>query len=125
MQGTKTRDYFEVGTLGNSSIPGLVFSLNYLLDTGVANIQAYRQPLIDKLQHKLPALGYQPMTPENLTSPIVTFAFKDAYTKLSPKLQAAGINIQVYHNRFRVSPSVYNTMKDIDLLIDVLSRINF
>jgi selenocysteine lyase/cysteine desulfurase len=61
------------------------------------------------------------MTPENSTSPIVSFAFKDAAAKLQPKLDAAGINIQVYQNRFRISPSIYNTVGDIDQLIKVLS----
>jgi selenocysteine lyase/cysteine desulfurase len=121
VQGTQTRNYFEVGTLNNSAVPGLIFSLNYLLNTGVQAIQQYRQPMIDKLQQRLPALGYERMTPENSTSPIVSFASKDAYTKLHAKLVDAGINIQVYHNRFRISPSVYNTMDDIDHLINLLS----
>ncbi len=121
VQGDKTRNYFEVGTLGNAAIPALNSSLTYLLKTGVDNIQRYRQPLIDKLQQELPKLGYRPMTPENSTSPIVSFAFKDAAAKLQPKLDAAGINIQVYQNRFRISPSIYNTVGDIDQLIKVLS----
>ncbi|MGZ3750740.1 MAG: aminotransferase class V-fold PLP-dependent enzyme, partial [Mucilaginibacter sp.] len=43
VQGDKTRNYFEVGTLNNSAVPGLKFSLNYLLTTGVDAIQKYRQ----------------------------------------------------------------------------------
>jgi selenocysteine lyase/cysteine desulfurase len=119
--GTHARNYFEVGTLGNAAVPALHFSLNYLLKTGVDRIQAYRKPMIDRLQASLPALGYVPMTPEKSTSPIVTFAFREAEKILPAKLAAAGINIQVYENRFRISPSVYNTMDDIDLLINVLS----
>ncbi|MGZ4001429.1 MAG: hypothetical protein ACXVIY_12395 [Mucilaginibacter sp.] len=91
------------------------------MTTGVEAIQKYRQPMIDKLQQRLPSLGYGRMTPERSTSPIVAFASKDAYTKLHQKLVDAGINIQVYHNRFRISPSIYNTMDEIDHLINVLS----
>jgi selenocysteine lyase/cysteine desulfurase len=49
----------------------------------------------------------------------VAYAFKDARV-LSPRLKEAKINIQVYANRFRISPSVYNTFADIDLLTGVL-----
>jgi selenocysteine lyase/cysteine desulfurase len=121
VQGDKTRNYFEVGTLGNAAVPALIYSLNYLLQTGVDNIQKYRQPLLDKLQQELPKLGYQPMTPTESTSPIVSFALQGAEKKLHQKLAAAGINIQLYENRFRVSPSVYNAMGDIEHLVRVLS----
>ncbi|MEJ0057506.1 MAG: hypothetical protein WDN75_18795 [Bacteroidota bacterium] len=61
------------------------------------------------------------MTPPDSTSPIVSFAFRDAAIKLKPKLDAAGVTITVYENRFRISPSVYNDMADIDRLIAALS----
>jgi selenocysteine lyase/cysteine desulfurase len=51
----------------------------------------------------------------------VSFAFKEAAIKLKPKLDAAGVTITVYENRFRISPSVYNDMNDIDRLIAALS----
>jgi len=119
--GTTTRAHFEVGTLGNAAVPALKFSLNYLLNTGVKSIQQYRQPLIDRLQKQLTGRGYLPMTPQGSSSPIVSFAMENAGKKLKGKLDAAGINIQLYQNRFRISPSVYNTMDDIDYLIATLS----
>jgi selenocysteine lyase/cysteine desulfurase len=119
--GATTRAHFEVGTLGNAAVPAIKFSLNYLLNTGVKNIQQYRQPMIDRLQTLLPRHGYLPMTPQGSTSPIVSFALENAGKKLKAKLDAAGINIQLYQNRFRISPSVYNTMDDIDYLIATLS----
>jgi selenocysteine lyase/cysteine desulfurase len=121
VQGDKTRNHFEVGTLGNAAIPALIYSLNYLNNTGVDKIQTYRQPLIDKLQQKLTSLGYQPMTAPESTSPIVSFALEGAEKKLHKKLAGAGIDIQLYENRFRISPSVYNSMSDIDSLVETLS----
>lgn len=59
--------------------------------------------------------------PANSTSPIVSFAFKDAARIIKPRLDAANINISVYENMFRVSPSVYNDVGDINKLIEVLS----
>jgi len=119
-QGDKTRHHVEVGTLGNAAVPALNFSLHYLLNTGVDKIQQYRQPMVDKLQRDLPKLGYQPMTPRGSTSPIVSFAMQGAEKKLAKKLANAGINIQLYENRFRISPSVYNDMADIERLVNVL-----
>jgi selenocysteine lyase/cysteine desulfurase len=119
-QGNKTRHVFEVGTLANAAVPALNYSLNYLLNTGVDAIQQYRQPMLARLQQALPGLGYLPMTPEGSTAPIVSFALQGAEQKLGKRLADAGINIQLYQNRLRISPSVYNTMDDIEHLIEVL-----
>jgi selenocysteine lyase/cysteine desulfurase len=113
--------YFEVGTFAGAAIAALRDSLKFLLETGVANIQAYRQPLITKLQSELPSHGFTPLTPQDSTSPIVSFAFKGAATVLKPKLEVAKVNISVYPNRIRISPSVYNDMADIDRLIEAVS----
>ena len=113
--------YFQVGTYASGAIAALRDSLSYLLETGVTRIQDHRQPLLRKLQTELPKLGYTPMTPMDSTSPIVTFAFKDADRILKPSLDAANINISLYQNRFRISPSVYNDMADITKLIETLS----
>jgi selenocysteine lyase/cysteine desulfurase len=114
--------YFQVGTLGNGTIAALRESLRYLNETGVDNIQRYRQPLLDKLQEQLPRFGFVPMTPVGSTSPIVSFGYKDAASRLKSKLDAADINISLYANRIRISPSVYNTMADVEKLIDVVSK---
>ena len=49
------------------------------------------------------------------------FSMEGAEKKLHKKMSDVRIDIQLYENRFRISPSVYNSMSDIDLLIDVLS----
>lgn len=113
--------YFEVGTFANAAIAAVRHSLNYLLTTEVLKIQQYRKPMMDVLQQKLPALGFMSLTPLDSPSPIVSFAFKDAFVKLKPKIDAAGINIQLYKNRVRISPSVYNDLDDIKRLIKALS----
>ena len=116
-----TGGHFEVGTLGNEAVAALRYSLGLLVEIGVDKIQQFRQPLIDRLQSALPELGYAQMTPGNSKSPIVSFAFKDAAKVLKPRLDAAGINIQLYENRLRISPSFYNDMDDVEKLIKVLS----
>jgi selenocysteine lyase/cysteine desulfurase len=112
---------FEVGTLANGVPSALCVSLRHLLDLGVDRIQAHRQPLIQRLQAELPKRGFTPMTPVESTSPIVSFAYRDALQKLRPRITAANINIQLYENRLRISPSHYNDMADVERLIEVLS----
>jgi selenocysteine lyase/cysteine desulfurase len=114
--------HFEVGTFANEGIAALRYSLEYLNRVGVAKIQQYRQPMIDALQKELPNHNFIPLTPAESTSPIVCFAFKNAATILKPKLDAADINIQVYENKIRIAPSLYNDLNDIDKLIEVLKK---
>ena len=84
------------------------------------NLQAARQPMMDRLYDKLSA-HYQPMTPKGSRSSIIAFSLIGARDKLRPRITEAKINIQLYPNRFRISPSVYNTPEDIDRLITVLT----
>ncbi len=112
---------FEVGTLGNAAVAALRVSLTYLLDTGVQAIQAHRAPMMARLQDALPGAGFIPLTRRDSAGPIAAFAWRDAMA-LQPRLRDAGINIQLYAHRLRVSPSVFNSMDDIEKLIDVLTH---
>ncbi|HRI78773.1 MAG TPA: aminotransferase class V-fold PLP-dependent enzyme [Cyclobacteriaceae bacterium] len=114
--------HFEVGTFANGAIAALRFSLDYLNRTGVSNIQQYRQPMINKLQQALPQFGFQPLTPSDSTSPIVSYAYKDAAKILKPKLEAADITISLYEHMVRISPSFFNEMSEVDKLVDVLKK---
>ncbi len=113
--------HFEVGTFANEGICALRYSLDYLNKAGVANIQKYRQPMIDKLQQEIPKNSkFISLTPNDSTSPIVCFAFKDAMKILKPRLDAADVDISVYDHMIRISPSFYNDMNDVEKLIEVL-----
>jgi selenocysteine lyase/cysteine desulfurase len=120
--GNSAGCYFEVGSLANESVIALSKSLGLIREIGVESIAKYRQPMLRMIQTKLPSLGFMPLTPEDSTSPIVSFAYKDAQNKLAPKLKKADINIQLYDNRIRISPSIYNSPSDIENLIDELSK---
>jgi len=113
--------HFQVGTLSNATIAALRESLSYLNQVGVKQIQRYRQPLINRIQEQLPRLGFIPMTPLESQSPIVCFAYKNAFS-LQPRLDKAAINIQLYDHHVRISPSVYNDMDDVEKLINAVSK---
>jgi selenocysteine lyase/cysteine desulfurase len=110
---------FEVGTVSNTTVACLLFSLSYIKKLGVENIQSYRQPLLRRLETAVPRLGYEPMTPVGSTSPIITFAKKDT-RELAQRLRRANVDIAVLPNRIRISPSIYNDQADIDKLLEAL-----
>jgi len=112
--------HFEVGTVSNTTVAALKFSVDWLQQIGIDHIQAYRQPLLQRLQKEMPRLGFEPMTPAESTSPIVAFATKDT-ERIAKKLSNANIDIAVYPHRVRISPSVYNDERDVEALLDCLS----
>jgi len=122
---TRARDdatgLFAMGTFSNTGVAHLDWSLDYLTAVGVENIQSYRQPIIDYARTELPRLGFEPMTPENSTGPLVAFAMKDARALYGDKLKAAGVQVTLAANRLRVSASVFNSKPDIDRLLEALS----
>jgi selenocysteine lyase/cysteine desulfurase len=112
--------HFEVGSQANGAWAALSKSLPYIRQLGVANIEAHRQPLLKKLQKEMPTLGFEPLTPPESRSALITFAKKDA-VKLEDRLKQARVNVRVGQNFIRVSPSVFNSMGDIDRLLSALS----
>jgi selenocysteine lyase/cysteine desulfurase len=113
---------FEVGTPAWSALACVAGTLDYIASIGVDAIVRHRQPLLQELQSKLPPLGFTALTPPDSHSPIVAFACKDAQKRFAARLRAANIRISIYENRIRVSPSVYNTVDDIEQLVKALSR---
>ena len=114
--------HFEAGSIGGALNAGLAASLAYVKEVGVANIQAYRQPMIRKLRDEVPRRGFTCVTPRNSTSSIITFARKGlAASDIPAKLARARVNVRLADNWMRVSPSIYNDMNDIDRLLEALA----
>lgn len=109
----------EIGTIANATIAALSYSLPFLRQYGVDKIEAQRQPLLRKIQAEMPRLSFTPLTPPESKSPIVSFEKRNAL-ELRARLVAAKVNIELYEDRVRVSPSVYNTMGDVEKLLEAL-----
>ncbi|WP_333586568.1 aminotransferase class V-fold PLP-dependent enzyme, partial [Phenylobacterium sp.] len=116
------KGYFAMGTTSWTGVVQLAATLPWILELDVARIQAWRQSMIDAVQTELRGRGYEPLTPQDMKTPLVAFALKDANAKLAPALSAAGVKITVSRNRFRVSVSVFNDMNDIDRLLAALPK---
>jgi selenocysteine lyase/cysteine desulfurase len=112
--------HFQVGTMSYAALAALQQSLHEIRQIGVANIQAHRLPLLRRLQQEMPRLGFEPMTPPETTSPIVSFAMKNP-AAVAARMRKAGITIGDSLNRLRVSPSVFNELSDVDRLLEALS----
>lgn len=112
--------HFEVGTPAIGVAHVLAQSLPYIRKLGVENILAYRQPMLKRLHQEMPRLGFDPLTPPESTSPLVSFAVKD-HKAVQQRLQKASVNARVSERYIRISPSVFNDMKDIDKLLEALA----
>ncbi|MBT6031193.1 MAG: aminotransferase class V-fold PLP-dependent enzyme [Kordiimonadaceae bacterium] len=112
--------YFAMGTRPFATVAILEHSLDYILNIGVHNIQTHAQKMTDHLKEELPTLGYKLITPKMSKSPIVSCDFADASKVLGPRLNEAKVKISVYADSFRISPSVFNDMDDIDRLLRAL-----
>ena len=114
--------HFEAGSIGGALGAGLAASLAYVKEVGVANIEAYRQPMIRKLRTEVPRLGFTCVTPPQSTASIITFARKGLGASGIPKkLDRARVSVRIADNWMRVSPSIYNDLGDIDRLLEALS----
>ena len=72
----------------------LAQSLPYIRRLGVEKIYAHRQPFLKRLHQELPRLGFEPLTPPESTSALISFAVKD-YKSVQQRLQKASVNARV------------------------------
>jgi selenocysteine lyase/cysteine desulfurase len=118
--GSDTASIFEVSTPAWGALACVARSLAYIESLGVELIVQHRQPLMDHLRQELPKHGFKPLTPPGSASPVLAFGYKGA-ARFAKPLRDANIQISVYQNRVRISPSVYNSMDDVEQLVRVLS----
>jgi selenocysteine lyase/cysteine desulfurase len=118
---TDASAHFEVGSYAQSAVNGLLQSVPWLQRLGVADIEAYRQPLLAALHRELPRLGFTAITPPDSRSALVAFVARDAERRFGDRLLRAGISVSLRGDRMRVSPSIFNDGRDIDTLLNTLS----
>lgn len=119
----ETRDdaeMYEVGNVSNIAAAAQREALNYILNLGVENILAHALPMCEKLIAELPKVGYPCITPAGSRTPIAAFLV-DNPEETSAKLSAANVVAKVKWRQLRISPSVFNTMEDVDRLLAALS----
>jgi selenocysteine lyase/cysteine desulfurase len=118
--GTDAAAHFETGTMAYGVGHVLAESLPYIMQLGVENILAWRQPMLKRLRTEMSRLGFPCITPPESTSALISFTVKDA-ADVRARLLKAKINASVARHYVRFSPSVYNDMNDIDKVLEALS----
>lgn len=121
--GSSTAARFEVSTPSWEGLAVVEESLAYLHRVGLDRIVRHRAPLLERLHSELPALGLAALTPPDRQTPLAVFALEGAAQRLGAALTAAKIKVQLYRNRIRISPSVYNDMRDIEQLLRVIAAV--
>lgn len=120
--GTDTAALFEVSTPAWGALAVAAASIDLVLSLGVERIAAHRAALLARLREELTRPGILALTPPGTPGPILAYAVKDAARRFDGPLQAAGVTISTYEDRIRISPSVHNTVEDIDRLVAVLRK---
>jgi selenocysteine lyase/cysteine desulfurase len=110
---------FEVGTIAYAPMATLAYSLGWIQQLGVADIHAHRLALAQRLQHEMPRLGYPSLTPPDSQSGIVSFEVADE-DATNRRLAAANVEVKIEQHVMRVSPALYNTDSDLDVLFNCL-----
>jgi selenocysteine lyase/cysteine desulfurase len=118
--GNDATGHFEAGTPAIGVAQVLSESLPYIRSLGVENIRAHRQPLLRKLRDEMPRLGFEPLTPPESTSALISFVVKNREDVLK-RLASAKVNVRVAERYMRVSPSVFNDMNDVERLLEALA----
>ena len=113
-------EMFEVGNVSDIAIAAQVEALKYILETGAGNIQAHAKPLCDRLIEEVPKLGYPCITPPGSPTPIAAFLVENP-EETQAKLKKANVVVKIKWKQMRVSPSVFNTMNDVDRLLEALA----
>jgi selenocysteine lyase/cysteine desulfurase len=122
---TGTSGIFEVSTPAWGPLATAAASLQYIAAVGVESITRHRQPMLDQLRSKLSSAGFMPLSGSGSNSPVICFACRDAKKRFAGPLQQEKIQISLYENRMRISPSVYNTMDHIEHLTAILCDSRF
>jgi len=112
--------HFETGTPAIGAAQVLSESLPYIRSLGVENIQAHRQPLLEKLREEVPRLGYAPLTPPESTSALISFVVKSP-EDVRKRLANARVNVRVAERYMRIAPSIFNDLNDVDRLLEALA----
>ncbi|NWK95458.1 aminotransferase [Sphingobium lactosutens] len=115
-----TLGHFGTGTYAQSVIAATDHSLDYIGTLGVPAIQSHAQALIGALREGLTTKGYRVITPPGTTTPLLTALLPDAKARLAEPLARAQVRISLHDHHFRIAPSVFNDMKDVDRLLGAL-----
>jgi cysteine desulfurase/selenocysteine lyase len=114
---------FEGGTLNEVGICGLGAAIELLLRAGPQRIEHYLMALGGHLIERLNKRGYRVVSPRQLSdaSAIIVCCHPDfPADRVCSQLDSQNVITSARLGRLRIAPHFYNTLADVDALIDAL-----
>lgn len=111
---------YEPGHVSYLGYCAVYEGLAFLDRVGLRQTFDHSVRLCRRLKDQLDADQYECISPHVDRSPIIAFIRHDG-PDLEERLRAAGLIVTLTGNRVRVSPAIYNTDEDIDMLAEVMN----
>jgi selenocysteine lyase/cysteine desulfurase len=112
---------FESGSPSVPNVYGALPGIQLLQEIGLENVAAHIKTLTQSLLRSAHDLGIRAKTPADSSGPLVVLQCKDS-TLLVQKLAASDIVASNRHDGLRISFHVYNTVDDVQAVVEVLNR---
>lgn len=112
---------FESGTPSVPNLYAAVPGFEMLREIGMENVAEHIKSLAQTLSKSVLDLGIHIKTPEDSVGPLVVLQANDS-AQMVQKLAAKGIVASNRHDGLRISFHVYNTMGDVDAVVEVLKE---
>lgn len=123
MAGARRYDFGERSNF--ITLPMQKVALRQLLDWGPSNIKQTLAPVITAINQRAADLGLITPTPGKAASHFTGLRFPTGFPPvLQSALIAANVHVSLRGETLRVSPYLYNSANDIELLFDVLKQIS-
>lgn len=124
-KGLGARKYDVFGTANFFNFKPWAASIEYLLSCGISNIETHDQNLISRLVKGLDVEKFRLLSPQlgNLSSTIVLISHVNSnYNhEIFDYLKRNNLEIAMRKGSLRIAPHLYNTMENIDYLLEVLN----
>ena len=112
---------FESGTPSVPNVYGALPGFQLLQKIGMEKVEAHVQSLTRALLRSASELGIVAKTPVDSAGPLVVLQSKDS-TLLVQKLAEDGIVASNRYDGLRISFHVYNTMSDVEAVVEILKK---
>ncbi len=119
--GAKRYDVFGTANF-NNFIP-LTSSVEYLLSKGISSIEDHNERLVEHLVKNIDSRKFEVISPEvgeEMSSIAVISHLEGKNQEIYARLLDKGYYVSLRNGRLRISPHLYNTMDEIDAVLDLL-----
>lgn len=114
---------FTVGMPNYAAVYAIAAALAYIDSIGVAAIHDHAQPLTEACLREIKKLPVELLTPDEPTALAGIIAFRHPRVEqIHAHLHARNIHVMCHAGRLRVAIHGYNTIQDIERLIDALRK---